>query len=177
MSDKRSGWAIGFTFFAGVMMIMVGIFDMIEGLAAVFKKDFYAVTPNYVFHFNTSTWGWIHMLLGLVILLAGFGVFAGAVWARTVGVIMAVIVGSRELRVHPDLPDLLDRDRSGLYLRDLGAHGSRARRGRVALAFPQAEGIQGTNEACGGGCRFCMSGFRGRLRGRPFSLQFSGSIA
>ncbi len=104
MSDNRSGWAIGFTFFAGVMMIMVGIFDMIEGLAAVFKKDFYAVTPNYVFHFNTSTWGWIHLLLGLVILLAGFGVFAGAVWARTVGVIMAVIVGVANFAFIPIYP-------------------------------------------------------------------------
>ena len=92
MSERRSEWAVGFGFFAGFMMIMVGIFDMIEGLAAVFKKDFYAVTPNYVFHLDTTTWGWIHMLLGLIILLAGLGVFTGAVWARTVGVIMATIV-------------------------------------------------------------------------------------
>jgi hypothetical protein len=104
MSEERSGWAVGFTFFAGFMMVMVGIFDMIEGLAAVFKKDFYAVTPNYVFHFNVSTWGWIHMLLGLIILLAGLGVFTGAVWARTVGVIMAVIVAIANFAFIPIYP-------------------------------------------------------------------------
>ncbi len=104
MSENRSGWAVGFTFFAGFMMILVGIFDMIQGLAAVFKKDFYAVTPNYVFHFNVSTWGWIHMLLGLIILLAGLGVFTGAVWARTVGVIMAVIVAIANFAFIPIYP-------------------------------------------------------------------------
>ena len=104
MSDNRSGWAVGFAFFAGAMMIMIGIFDMIEGLAAVFKKDFYAVTPNYVFHFNASAWGWIHMLLGLIILLAGLGVFTGAVWARTVGVIMAAIIGITNFAFIPIYP-------------------------------------------------------------------------
>ena len=104
MSDNRSGWAIGFAFFAGFMMIMIGIFDMIEGLAAVFKKDFYAFTPNYVFHFNASSWGWIHMLLGLIILLAGLGIFAGAVWARTVGVIMAAVIGIANFAFIPIYP-------------------------------------------------------------------------
>jgi hypothetical protein len=104
MSDNRSGWAVGFAYFAGLMMVMVGIFDVIEGLAAVFKKDFYAVTSNYVFHFNASTWGWIHMLLGLIILLAGFGIFGGAVWARTVGVIMAALVGITNFAFIPIYP-------------------------------------------------------------------------
>jgi hypothetical protein len=104
MSDNRSGTAVGFAFFAGFMMIMVGVFDMIEGFAALFKKDFYAVTPNYVFHFNSSTWGWIHMLLGLIILLAGLGVFSGAVWARTVGVILAGIVGVTNFAFIPIYP-------------------------------------------------------------------------
>jgi hypothetical protein len=104
MSDNRSGMAIGFAYFAGLMMIMIGFFDMIEGLSAVFKKDFYAVSSNYVFHFNVSTWGWTHMLLGLIILLAGFGVLRGAVWARTVGVIMAAIIGITNFAFIPIYP-------------------------------------------------------------------------
>ena len=87
-----SATAIGFTFFASLMMIMIGFFDMIQGFAGVVNKDFYAVTPNYVFHFSTSTWGWINLVVGLVVLLAGVALFRGSVWARTVGVIMALVV-------------------------------------------------------------------------------------
>ena len=91
MSQERSSGAAGWTFFAGVMMMIIGIFHAIAGLAGVVKDNFYAVTPNYVFEFDTTTWGWVHLIGGIVILLAGFGVFSGAVWARTVGVIIAVI--------------------------------------------------------------------------------------
>jgi hypothetical protein len=104
MSDARKEWAVGFAYFAGFMMIMVGVFDLIQGFAALFKKDFFAATPNYIFHFDVSTWGWIHMLLGLVILLAGLGVFTGAVWARTVGVILAVIVAIENFAFIPIYP-------------------------------------------------------------------------
>jgi hypothetical protein len=104
LSEDRSEWAVGFTYFAGFMMVMIGFFDMIQGFAALFKKDFYAVTPNYVFHFNTSTWGWIHMLLGLIVLLAGFALFTGAVWARTLGVIMAVVIAITNFAFIPIYP-------------------------------------------------------------------------
>jgi len=46
---------------------------------------------EYVFQFDTTTWSWVHLLLGVVILVAGLSLFTGTVWARTVGVIMAVI--------------------------------------------------------------------------------------
>jgi hypothetical protein len=55
------------------------------------EDEFYAVTPNYVFEFDDTTWGWVHLIGGIIILLAGFGLFSGAVWARTVGVIVATI--------------------------------------------------------------------------------------
>jgi hypothetical protein len=104
MSEQRNGTAVGFTYFAALMMIMIGFFDMIEGLAGVFKDSFYAVTPNYVFHFDTTTWGWIHMLLGLIIMLAGFALFTGAVWARTVGVIMAIVIAIANFAFIPIYP-------------------------------------------------------------------------
>ena len=104
MSERKSEVAVGFAYFAGFIMIMVGVFDLIQGFAALFKKDFYAATPNYVFHFDVSTWGWIHMAFGLLILLAGLGVFTGAVWARTVGVILAVIVAIENFAFIPIYP-------------------------------------------------------------------------
>jgi hypothetical protein len=90
MSD-RSGMAVGFTIFAGVMMIMVGIFQGLWGLAAIIKDQFFVVTRNYAYNVDVTTWGWIHLIVAAIIVLAGFALFSGAVWARTVGVTLAVL--------------------------------------------------------------------------------------
>ena len=90
MSDNQpSGAAVGFTAFAGVMLVMIGVFQMVAGFAAILEDKVYVIGQEYVFQFDATTWGWIHLLLGLVLLLAGFGIFAGQVWARTVGVLAA----------------------------------------------------------------------------------------
>jgi hypothetical protein len=88
---EPSGWAVGFTAFAGVMMIMIGVFQAATGLVAVLNQDFYAVAENYVFAFDIGTWGWIHLIFGIVLFIAGFGVMSGQTWARAVGVILAVL--------------------------------------------------------------------------------------
>lgn len=89
MSDQPSGWAIGWAIFAAIMMMLIGGFWIIAGLVGIINDEFFVVAPEYIFKFDTTTWGWIHLILGAVVLLAGFGLFSGAVWARTVGVIMA----------------------------------------------------------------------------------------
>ena len=90
MNDNQpSGMAVGFTAFAGVMMIMVGVFQAFAGLSALLKDTVYVVGVDYAFSFDVTTWGWIHMLIGLVLILAGFGVFSGSVMARSVGVLIA----------------------------------------------------------------------------------------
>jgi hypothetical protein len=91
MSERRSGLAMGFTYFAAVMMIMVGLFHAMNGFAALVHHSFFRTPPDYVFDFSVTTWGWIHLLVGLAIFVAGFGVLSGAVWARTVGVILALV--------------------------------------------------------------------------------------
>ena len=94
MANKQtSGWAIGWTAFAGIMMIMEGFWWVFSGIVALFNNQFYVVTQNWIFQFDVTTWGWIHLIIGIVILLAGFGLFNGAVWARTVGVIIAALAG------------------------------------------------------------------------------------
>jgi len=77
--------------FAAFMMIMMGILQILNGIAAIFNDEFFVVSKEYVFKFDVTTWGWIHLVLGIVVLLAGFGLFAGRVWARAVGVIIAVV--------------------------------------------------------------------------------------
>lgn len=92
-AGARSGWAIGWTAFAAITMIMMGFWWLTTGLVAITEPAFYVATPNWLFKFDATTWGWIHLLTGIVILVAGFGLFNGAVWARTIGVIMALLAG------------------------------------------------------------------------------------
>jgi hypothetical protein len=86
-----SSWAVGWAGFAGVMLIMIGVMDFIQGLVAVVNDTFYVVGQEWVFEFDITAWGWIHMILGVVLVLSGAGIFSGNVAARTVGVIVAAI--------------------------------------------------------------------------------------
>jgi hypothetical protein len=83
-----SSWAVGWAGFAGVMLIMIGIFDSIQGLVALFNDQFYIVTQEWVFEFDIS-WGWIQLILGVILIASGIGIFSGNVAARTLGVIVA----------------------------------------------------------------------------------------
>ena len=91
MNGEPSGWAVGWTAFAGFMMVLLGFWWIIAGLVAVINDSFFVVTQEWIFEFSTTTWGWIHLILGAVILLSGFGLFSGNVMARTVGVIIGVV--------------------------------------------------------------------------------------
>ncbi len=90
--ENRSMWAVGWMTFAAFVMVTMGFFQALQGLAAIFKDQFFVVTPEYLYKVDVTTWGWIHLILGVIVFFAGFGLFSGAVWARTVGVIMAVLV-------------------------------------------------------------------------------------
>ena len=92
MDEETSGWAIGWTAFAGIMMIMAGVWWVISGMIALANDTFYVVGEEYIFQFDVTTWGWIHLLVGILVSIAGFFLFKGAVWARTVGVIIAVLM-------------------------------------------------------------------------------------
>ena len=87
-----SSWAVGWAGFAGVMLIMIGVFDAIQGLVALFNDEFYVVTKEWVFEFDVTAWGWIHLILGIILVASGIGIFSGHVLGRTVGVIVAGLV-------------------------------------------------------------------------------------
>ena len=82
-----SSAAVGLTVFAGVMMIMVGVFQAIQGLVALFNDTIYVAGQKWVFSFDITTWGWIHLLAGALLVVAGAFLFQGAVWSRLVGVV------------------------------------------------------------------------------------------
>ena len=92
MTRSTSGVAVGFTYFAAVMMMVLGGFDVLQGLAAIIKKHYYVVGTNYVYKINVTTWGWIHLILGAIALVAWIGLLTGALWARIVGIILAVLI-------------------------------------------------------------------------------------
>lgn len=88
---RPTGW-VGWIIFAGVTMIVLGAFSIIEGLVAVFQRSYYLVGPNNLLvHVNYSTWGWVHFGIGVAVVLVGFGVMTGAMVARVLGIALAVI--------------------------------------------------------------------------------------
>jgi hypothetical protein len=89
--SEYSPTAIGITVFAGVLMIMTGVFHAVQGLVALFNDTFFVYGQEYVFKFDVTGWGWAHLILGIVVALAGFALFQGATWARTVAVIVACV--------------------------------------------------------------------------------------
>jgi cell division protein FtsW (lipid II flippase) len=82
---------VGFILFAGIMMIMVGIWQALQGLVAIFENEFYVATRNYLFEFDATAWGWIHLLIGLLVAFAGWGLLSGRTWARMVAIALAVL--------------------------------------------------------------------------------------
>jgi len=88
---EMTAW-VGWIFFAGAMMVMLGSFHVIEGLVAVFKDEVFLVgRSGLVINVDYTTWGWVHIIGGLVIAGAGIALFTGRIWARTIGVIMAMV--------------------------------------------------------------------------------------
>jgi hypothetical protein len=85
--DERLGER--FIVFAGMMMIMAGAFQALTGLVALFQNEFYVATRNYLLQFDATSW--IHLLLGLPVLFAGFAVLAGQTWGRVVVITLAVL--------------------------------------------------------------------------------------
>lgn len=88
---EPSEGAIGVTVLAGTLMIMIGVFHAFQGIVALLNDTFYIVLPEYVLTFDITTWGWVHLILGVIVAVAGGALFRGAVWARTVAVIMACV--------------------------------------------------------------------------------------
>ena len=88
----RTLWAAGASTFAATIMLVVGLFQFVEGLVAVVNgPEFYVSTPSYVFTFNATAWGWFHMVIGLSAAVAGGFIFTGNLLARSVGVALAVL--------------------------------------------------------------------------------------
>lgn len=86
---RSSTWT-GWISFAGWLMVIMGMVDFFEGLIAIIRGSYYAITPNQIIVVNLTTWGWIMLLWGIVLTIAGLGLLSGQSWARW----FAIVVGS-----------------------------------------------------------------------------------
>jgi hypothetical protein len=86
-----SEWAIGGIAFAATLMVLIGAFQVIAGLGALFNDDFFVVTRNYAFDLDITAWGWIHLIFGLVILATGVGLYGRREWAGVTGLMLVML--------------------------------------------------------------------------------------
>lgn len=82
----------GLVLFAAVMLLIAGLFDLLRGIMAIAKDEVFVTTPNYVFKFDLTSWGWIHLILGVIAIVVSAGLFKGAFWARVLGVAIAALL-------------------------------------------------------------------------------------
>jgi hypothetical protein len=80
LEDKGAGWLV----FCGSMLGLAGVIGLIQGIVTATKSSFYVSSSRYVFS-GPSTWGWIMIIVGVITILAAFGIFRGAQWARFFG--------------------------------------------------------------------------------------------
>lgn len=106
MDDLRSmsPWVFGFVTFAAVMLVTIGIFQAISGLAAIFDDTFYVIGREYVFEFDVTTWGWIHLIAGILMALSGFYLLSGSRWAIIVAIVFASLNAIQNFMFIPYYP-------------------------------------------------------------------------
>jgi uncharacterized membrane protein len=89
--EDVSSWAVGGTLAAATVMILVGLFQFFQGLTAIINDEFFVVVSNYAFEFDTTAWGWIHLVVGLLVVISGAYLFAGSRVAGAVALFIAAL--------------------------------------------------------------------------------------
>ena len=89
--SRVSGWAVGGITFAATILVLLGVFQAIAGLVAIFDDNFYIVARNYTFDLDTTAWGWIHLIIGILLVLTGYFLFARRAWAGGVAIGLAML--------------------------------------------------------------------------------------
>jgi hypothetical protein len=81
----------GLTITAAVLMMISGVWNFLEGLAALIRGSFFVVLPNYAYNISVTGWGWFHLILGAVVAVAGAALLTDRLWARLIGVAIAAV--------------------------------------------------------------------------------------
>jgi hypothetical protein len=127
--SEASGWT-GWAIFAAVMMMMVGAFQAIAGLTALFNDTYFLVTKSgLTLELDYTTWGWIHLGLGAAIILAGVSVMRGSWYGRVIGMLVAglsAVANLVEMAAYP-LWSLIIITVDVLIIYSLAVHGGELR--------------------------------------------------
>jgi uncharacterized membrane protein len=86
-----SGWAVGGVGFAACMLVLIGAFQIVDGLAAIIDDEFFVVGKHYAFDLDTTIWGWIHLVLGILLVLTGFSLFGRRTWAGVAALCLVLL--------------------------------------------------------------------------------------
>ncbi|GEM_PF-101213 len=89
--STKQAWARGGMIFAATLMLIIGTYQIFVGLAAIIQDAFFVIGPNYAYEIDTTTWGWIHLGIGALAVVAGFFLFTGALWAKVLAIALAVV--------------------------------------------------------------------------------------
>lgn len=88
---QLSAW-VGWIAFAAMALMMLGSFHVIEGIVALTKDNYFLVhRSGLIVNANYTTWGWVHIIAGCIVVAAGVGILNGRMWARLVGVGVAFL--------------------------------------------------------------------------------------
>jgi hypothetical protein len=91
-AEGIGGWTAGFILFAAFMMMVLGVFHALVGLTGVLDDDFYVVREGYDLKIGVTAWGWIHMIGGVVIVVAGwYLLLTGHLWARLTAILVVSV--------------------------------------------------------------------------------------
>jgi hypothetical protein len=103
-TPEPTGW-VGMVYFAGAMLLMVGVFEAVNGLVALFKDDLYLVRPTELaVNVDFTAWGWTHLLIGILLVVVGFAVIVGQRWAQWTAVALAVFSAVANFAFIPAYP-------------------------------------------------------------------------
>ncbi|MFI2645861.1 hypothetical protein [Streptomyces sp. NPDC018610] len=90
--STKQAWATGLMAFAAVILGIAGLLDIFRGIMGIAEDDVFVTTPAYVFRFDLTGWGWIHLILGALAVIVSLGLFQRATWARVAGVAIAAFI-------------------------------------------------------------------------------------
>jgi hypothetical protein len=99
--QTRSGH--GWLTFAGILVLIAGVLDVIWGIAAIDKAHFFVANANFVIS-DLSTWGWVSLVIGALLIFAGFGIFRGSQWAVWTGIAFVSINVIQQMLSIPAYP-------------------------------------------------------------------------
>jgi hypothetical protein len=103
-SPESRAWAAGGLVFAASAALVMGLWQIVMGIAAVANDGFLVVGEEYTYDLDTTVWGWIHIILGALVLLTGFMLFSGSTFARVMGVFFACLVAINNFFFLPYYP-------------------------------------------------------------------------